>query len=174
LEAIVFALNGARVLLIDSDLRRPSVHLRFRIANKVGLTSVLTGKSTLQEAIVPVGAVPTLHLLPAGPIAPMPAELLGSLQMQRLVEGLRSSYDFILIDTPPAVLVSISDGVVLVLRYGQASRNVVARASEILLRSGAHLLGVVLNAVDLQSSDYAEYYGRAYNDYYQSRVDVEE
>jgi succinoglycan biosynthesis transport protein ExoP len=181
LEAIVFALNGARVLLIDSDLRRPSVHLRFRIANKVGLTSVLTGKSPLHEAIVPVEAVPSLHLLPAGPIAPMPAELLGSLQMQRLIEGLRASYDFILIDTPPvltvtdaAVLVSISDGVVLVLRYAQSSRNVVARASEILLRSGAHLLGVVLNAVDLQSSDYAEYYGRAYNDYYQSRVDVEE
>jgi polysaccharide biosynthesis transport protein len=181
LEAIVFALNGARVLLIDSDLRRPSVHLRFRIGNKVGLTSVLTGKSLLHEAIVSVPAVPSLHILPAGPIAPMPAELLGSLQMQRLVEGLRASYDFILIDTPPvltvtdaAVLVSISDGVVLVLRYGQASRNVVARASEILLRSGAHLLGVVLNAVDLQSSDYAEYYGRAYNDYYQSRVDVEE
>jgi polysaccharide biosynthesis transport protein len=181
LESIVFALNGARVLLIDSDLRRPSVHLRFRIANKVGLTSVLTGKAGLEEAIVPVAALPALHLLPAGPIAPMPAELLGSLQMQRLVEGLRSSYDFILIDTPPvltvtdaAVLVSVSDGVVLVLRYGQATRNVVARASEILLRSGAHLLGVVLNAVDLQSSDYAEYYGRAYNDYYQSRVDVEE
>jgi capsular exopolysaccharide synthesis family protein len=181
LEAIVFALNGARVLLIDSDLRRPSVHLRFRIGNKVGLTSVLTGKTPLQDAIVPMPAVPSLHILPAGPIAPMPAELLGSLQMQRLVEGLRATYDFILIDTPPvltvtdaAVLVSISDGVVLVLRYGQASRNVVARASEILLRSGAHLLGVVLNAVDLQSSDYAEYYGRAYNDYYQSRVDVEE
>jgi succinoglycan biosynthesis transport protein ExoP len=181
LESIVFALNGARVLLIDSDLRRPSVHLRFRIGNKIGLTSVLTGKSLLEEAIVPVSGVPSLHVLPAGPIAPMPAELLGSLQMQRLVESLRSSYDFILIDTPPvltvtdaAVLVSVSDGVVLVLRYGQASRNVVARASEILLRSGAHLLGVVLNAVDLQSSDYAEYYGRAYNDYYQSRVDVEE
>jgi polysaccharide biosynthesis transport protein len=181
LESIVFALNGARVLLIDSDLRRPSVHLRFRIANKVGLTSVLTGKAGLEEAIVPVTALPSLHILPAGPIAPMPAELLGSLQMQRLVEGLRSNYDFILIDTPPvltvtdaAVLVSVSDGVVLVLRYGQATRNVVARASEILLRSGAHLLGVVLNAVDLQSSDYAEYYGRAYNDYYQSRVDVEE
>src|SRR5271154_1334832 len=181
LESIVFALNGARVLLIDSDLRRPSVHLRFRIANKVGLTSVLTGKAGAEEAIVPVTALPSLHILPAGPIAPMPAELLGSLQMQRLGEGLRANYDFILIDTPPvltvtdaAVLVSISDGGVLVLRYGQASRNVVARASEILLRSGAHLLGVVLNAVDLQSSDYAEYYGRAYNDYYQSRVDVEE
>jgi polysaccharide biosynthesis transport protein len=181
LEAIVFALNGSRVLLIDSDLRRPSVHLRFRISNKIGLTSVLTGKTPLQEAIVTVPGVPTLHILPAGPLAPMPAELLGSLQMQRLIEGLRANYDFILIDTPPvltvtdaAVLVSISDGVVLVLRYGQASRNVVARASEILLRSGAHLLGVVLNAVDLQSSDYAEYYGRAYNDYYQSRVDGEE
>ncbi|HET6215819.1 MAG TPA: polysaccharide biosynthesis tyrosine autokinase, partial [Acidobacteriaceae bacterium] len=147
LESIVFALNGARVLLIDSDLRRPSVHLRFRIANKIGLTSVLTGKTALQEAIVSVPGVPSLHVLPAGPVAPMPAELLGSLQMQRLVEGLRANYDFILIDTPPvltvtdaAVLVSISDGVVLVLRYGQASRNVVARASEILLRSGAHLL----------------------------------
>jgi capsular exopolysaccharide synthesis family protein len=181
LESIVFALNGARVLLIDSDLRRPSVHLRFRITNKVGLTSVLTGKSSLEEAIVPIAAVPTLHVLPAGPIAPMPAELLGSLQMQRLVEGLRAKYDFILIDTPPvltvtdaAVLVSISDGVVLVLRYGQASRNVVARASEVLLRSGAHLLGVVLNAVDLESSDYSEYYGRAYNDYYSSRADTEE
>jgi polysaccharide biosynthesis transport protein len=181
LESIVFALNGARVLLIDSDLRRPSVHLRFRIGNKVGLTSVLTGKALLEEAIVAVPALPSLHILPAGPIAPMPAELLGSVQMQRIVEGLRASYDFILIDTPPvltvtdaAVLVSVSDGVVLVLRYGQATRNVVARASEILLRSGAHLLGVVLNAVDLQSSDYAEYYGRAYNDYYQSRVDVEE
>jgi polysaccharide biosynthesis transport protein len=181
LEAIVFALNGARVLLIDSDLRRPSVHLRFRIANKVGLTSVLAGKTPLQEAITAVPGLASLHILPAGPVAPMPAELLGSLQMQRLIEGLRANYDFILIDTPPvltvtdaAVLVSISDGVVLVLRYGQASRNVVARASEILLRSGAHLLGVVLNAVDLQSSDYAEYYGRAYNDYYQSRVDVEE
>jgi polysaccharide biosynthesis transport protein len=181
LEAIVFALNGARVLLIDSDLRRPSVHLRFRISNKVGLTSVLTGKAQLQEAIVPMSSVPSLHILPAGPIAPMPAELLGSLQMQRLVEGLRANYDFILIDTPPvltvtdaAVLVSISDGVVLVLRYAEASRNVVARASEILLRSGAHLLGVVLNAVDLQSSDYVEYYGRAYNDYYESRADAEE
>jgi polysaccharide biosynthesis transport protein len=181
LEAIVFALNGARVLLIDSDLRRPSVHLRFRIANKIGLTSVLAGKTPLQDAITVVPGLASLHILPAGPVAPMPAELLGSLQMQRLIEGLRANYDFILIDTPPvltvtdaAVLVSISDGVVLVLRYGQASRNVVARASEILLRSGAHLLGVVLNAVDLQSSDYAEYYGRAYNDYYQSRVDVEE
>jgi capsular exopolysaccharide synthesis family protein len=181
LESIVFALNGARVILIDSDLRRPSVHLRFRIGNQVGLTSVLTGKATLQDAIQTVAAVPTLDILPAGPIAPMPAELLGSPQMQSLIDSLRPIYDFILIDTPPvltvtdaAVLVSLSDGVVLVLRYGQTSRNVVARASEILLRSGAHLFGVVLNAVDLKSSDYAEYYGRAYNDYYQSKVDVAE
>ncbi|HEV2272598.1 MAG TPA: polysaccharide biosynthesis tyrosine autokinase [Acidobacteriaceae bacterium] len=181
LESIVFALNGSRVLLIDADLRRPSVHLRFRFPNKVGLTSVLTGKSSLEDAIVVAPSVPTLHVLPAGPIAPMPAELLGSPQMRKLVEDLRPSYDFILIDTPPvltvtdaAVLVTVSDGAVLVLRYGDASRNVVARASEILLRSGAHLLGVVLNAVNLQSSDYAEYYGRAYNDYYQSRADVDE
>lgn len=181
LEAIVFALNGARVVLVDADLRRPSVHLRFRTGNKIGLTTVLTGKSTLREALVTVPSVPTLHVLPSGPLAPMPAELLGSPEMAKLVQDLRAEYDFILIDTPPiltvtdaAVLVSLSDGVVLVLRYGQASRNVVARASEILLRSGAHLLGVVMNAVDLRSSEYSEYYGRAYNDYYQSRPDGEE
>lgn len=181
LESIVFALNGGRVLLIDADLRRPSVHLRFRIPNKLGLTSVLTGKSRLEDAITPLRALPSLHILPAGPIAPMPAELLGSQQMKQLIGDLRSDYDFILIDTPPVltvtdatVLVGSSDGVVMVLRYGQASRNVVARASEILLRSGAQLLGVVLNEVDLQSSDYAEYYGRAYNDYYSSRADIED
>lgn len=180
LEAVVFALNGARVLLIDSDLRRPTVHLRFRIPNQVGLTSVLTGKCSAEEAVVNLPSIPSLDILPAGPIAPMPAELLGSSQMRALVEGFRSHYDFILIDTPPiltvtdpAVMVPVSDGVVLVLRYGEASRNVAARASEVLLRSGAHLLGVVLNAVDLKSSDYSEYYGRAYNDYYQSRVDTE-
>lgn len=180
LEAVVFALNGARVLLIDSDLRRPSVHLRFRIPNQVGLTSVLTGKCSPEEAVVNLPSVPSLDVLPAGPIAPMPAELLGSSQMRALVDGFRSRYDFILIDTPPvltvtdaAVMVPVSDGVVLVLRYGEASRNVAARATEVLLRSGAHLLGVVLNAVDLNSSDYSEYYGRAYNDYYQSRVDTE-
>jgi capsular exopolysaccharide synthesis family protein len=181
LEAIVFALNSGKVLLMDADLRRPSVHLRFRIPNKVGLTSVLTGKSSLQDALVRLPGAPGLDILPSGPVAPMPAELLGSQQMADLIQGLRSTYDFILIDTPPvltvtdaAVLVSVSDGAVIVLRYGQASRNVVARASEILLRSGAHLLGVVLNAVDLESSDYAEYYGRAYNDYYQSRTDADE
>lgn len=181
LESVVFALNGSRVLLIDSDLRRPSVHLKFRIPNKVGLTSVLTGKASLAEAIVTIPSVPLLRVLPAGPIAPMPAELLGSLQMQQMLEELRPSYDFILIDTPPvltvtdaAVLVSLSDGVVLVVRYGQSSRNVVVRASEILLRSGAHLLGVVLNEVNLRSAEYAEYYGRAYNDYYRTRDDGED
>lgn len=180
LEAVVFALNGARVLLIDSDLRRPTVHVRFRIPNQVGLTSVLTGKCSPEEAIVNVRSVPSLDILPAGPIAPMPAELLGSSQMRALVDGFRSRYDFILIDTPPiltvtdaAVMVPVSDGVVLVLRYGEASRNVAARATEVLLRSGAHLLGVVLNAVDLKSADYSEYYGRSYNDYYQSRVDTD-
>lgn len=181
LESIIFALNGSRVVLIDSDLRRPSVHLRFRIENRIGLTSVLTGKASIEEALYAVPSLPSLHVLPAGPVAPMPAELLGSPQMQALIERLRPAYDFILIDTPPvltvtdaAVLVSLSDGIVMVLRYGQTSRNVVGRASEILLRSGAHLFGVVLNAVDLRSSEYAEYYGRAYHDYYQTRVDSDD
>lgn len=173
LESITLALSGARVLLIDADLRRPSVHARFKIPNRIGLSSVLSGKSTIEEALYTLPSVPSLQVLPAGPVAPMPAELLGSSEMQYLLASLRQKYDFILIDTPPvltvtdaAVLVSLSDGAILVLRYGETGKNAIARTNFTLKRAGAHILGVVINAVDYKSPDYSEYYGRSYRDYY--------
>lgn len=176
LSAIILALSGARVLLLDADLRRPSVHTRFKIANRVGLSSILSGKATPEEAIYQYPKVPTLQILPAGPIAPMPAELLGSKEMHNLVDSLRSRYDFVVMDTPPVltvadamILVPVSDGVALVLRYGETTSNVAVRSRDLLLRSGANLLGTILNAVDYKSPDYAEYYGRSYKDYYTYR-----
>jgi capsular exopolysaccharide synthesis family protein len=177
LMAITFALNGSRVLLIDADLRRPSVHLRFRMGKGLGLSSVLSGKAKLGEAIVPWADLPNLHILPSGPVPPLPSELLGSNQMATLLESLRPDYDFILIDTPPVLAVTdasilgrLTDAAVLIIRYGTAQRHVVQRCIDLLDRSGTHLLGVAVNAVDFNAPEYSEYYGRKYYEYYGERT----
>jgi polysaccharide biosynthesis transport protein len=183
LEAIIFALNGSRVLLIDADLRRPAVHLRVRgesiytnSSHNMGLSSVLSGKATLKEAIQAWPEQPNLHLLLAGPLPPLPSELLGSKQMEDLLTELRKQYDFIFIDTPPVLTVTdasvigrLADAAVLVVRYGEARRQVIARSVELLQRSGTNLLGVALNMVDFGAPEYSEYYGRQYYNYYGSR-----
>lgn len=176
LMAITFALNGSRVLLIDADLRRPAVHLRFRMSKGLGLSSVLSGKASPSEAIIPWADLPNLHLLPSGPVPPLPSELLGSKQMDDLLVELREEYDFVLIDTPPVLAVTdasilgrLSDAAILIIRYGTAQRHVVQRCIDLLDRSGTHLLGVAVNAVDLKSPEYSEYYGRKYYDYYGER-----
>ncbi len=176
LTAITFALNGSRVLLIDADLRRPSVHLRFRIGKGQGLSSVLSGESSMPEAIVAWKDLPNLHVLPSGPIPPLPSELLGSKQMEEALAGLRDQYDFIIIDTPPVLAVTdasvlgrLTDATILILRYGSAQRHVAQRCVDVLDRSGALILGVAVNAVDFKAPEYSEYYGRKYNEYYGER-----
>lgn len=176
LIAITFALNGSRVLLIDSDLRRPSVHLRFRMGKGLGLSSVLSGKATYKEAIAEWPDLPSLHIMTSGPVPPLPSELLGSRQMEELVEKLRLEYDFVLIDTPPvlavtdaSILARLTDAAILIIRYGAAQRHVVQRGIDLLDRSGAHLLGVAVNAVDFNAPEYSEYYGRKYYEYYGER-----
>ncbi|WP_158748686.1 polysaccharide biosynthesis tyrosine autokinase [Acidobacterium sp. S8] len=178
LGSIIFSLNGPRVLLIDADMRRPTAHLRFHISNRIGLSSVLSGKATLKEAIQSWEAHPNFHILSSGPIPPLPSELLGSNQMRDLLEQARSQYDFVFIDTPPVlavtdatILAGLADCAILVVRYGQARRHVVSRTVELLERSRAHMLGVVVNLVDFRSPEYAEYYGRKYNDYYGERTE---
>jgi capsular exopolysaccharide synthesis family protein len=183
LEAIIFALNGAKVLLIDADLRRPAVHLRVKgeyidasSSRNVGLSSVLSGKTTWKEAVQVWPELPNLHLLLAGPLPPLPSELLGSKQMENLIADLRLEYDFIFIDTPPVLTVTdasvlgrLADGAVLIVRYGEARRQVISRSVELLQRSGANLLGVALNMVDFGAPEYSEYYGRQYYNYYGPR-----
>ena len=176
LFAITLALSGARVLIIDADLRRATVHRRFSVGNKTGLSTALSGKSTVKESIVEWPKMPSVHIMPAGPTPPLPSELLGSKQMEDMITALRPDYDFIILDTPPALAVTdslvisrVTDAVILIVRYGVVQRHVAQRTIDLFARSGAHFLGVAVNAVDLKSPEYSEYYGRKYSDYYGSR-----
>jgi capsular exopolysaccharide synthesis family protein len=174
LTAITLALNGARVLLLDADLRRPTQQSRFKTAGRLGLSSCLSGSTSVEECLYAVPSLPSLHVLAAGPVPPMPAELLGSQKMTDLLAECRKKYDFVILDTPPvltvtdaSVLSSASDGVLLILRYGKSKHNTINRCIETLLRSGGQILGAVVNAVDQKSVDYSAYYGDSYNSYYE-------
>jgi capsular exopolysaccharide synthesis family protein len=164
--AAVLAQGEARVLLIDADLRRPSIHHRFGLTSRSGLSTVLAGTSRLEEAIQRVPELPNLDILPSGPVPPFPTEMLGSEAMRRLMEGFAETYAYVVIDSPPILSVTdaiiigrMADSVVLVIRHGRANKNIMRRARDLLLRSGAPLAGLVLNAVDLNSPEYYGYYG---------------
>ena len=175
--ACVLAQGDARVLIIDADLRRPNVHHRFGLNARVGLTTLLTGATTIQESIQAVPEIPHLDVLPSGPVPPFPTEMLSSEAMQTLLAKVCEGYTHVLIDSPPilsvtdgVVLARDADAVVLVVRHGKSSKHVVRRARDLLVRSGAPITGVVLNAVDLNSPEYYGYYG--YSGYSYSSVDA--
>src|SRR5579863_4997608 len=179
-SAIVLAQKGTRVLLIDADLRRPSIHKTLGMGPKVGLSNVLTGTASLQQAIIPSTILPDLFLLPAGTPPPNPAELLASTKMKNVLDELRKHYDHIVIDSPPtlsvtdAVVMSTdADAVVLVIRSGHTTKPALRRARDILLQVNARVCGVLVNAVDLNSPDYYyhyEYQGKYGRNYYQEEV----
>ena len=174
--AIVLAQRGTRVLLIDADLRRPSIHKTLGMGPRIGLSNVLTGSSTVEQAIVRSGVLPNLFVLPAGTPPPNPAELLGSSNMKNILDQLREQYDHIVVDTPPtlsvtdAVIMSIwADRVILVIRSGHTTKQALRRARDTLMQVNARVCGVLMNAVDLHSPDYYyyhEYRGKYGNGYY--------
>ena len=163
--ATVLAQKGTRVLLIDADLRRPSIHKTLGMGPRAGLSNVLTGGTTAQQATVRSALLPNLFILPAGTPPPNPAELLASSQMMDLLAELRDQYDHIIVDTPPTlsvtdavVLSTRADAVVLVIRSGQTTKPALRRSRDILAQVNARVAGVLLNAVDLDSPDYYYYY----------------
>jgi len=166
--ACILAQGGARVLLLDADLRRPTIHHRFGLTGKLGLTTLLAGSSTLEESVQHIAEAPNLDILPSGPVPPFPTEMLGSEAMRTLMERLGQQYDHVVIDSPPvlsvtdAVVVGRSvDAVVLVIRHGKSNKHALQRARDLLMRSGALMAGLVLNAVDMTSHDYYGYYGNS-------------
>ncbi len=174
--AIVLAQKGVRVLLMDADLRRPSVHKTLGMGPRSGLSNVLTGSATAEQTITTSPLLPSLFIMPAGTPPPNPAELLASSNMRDLITELRGMYDHIVIDTPPTlsvtdavVLSPRADATILVIRSGQTTKQALRRARDILMQVNAHVAGVLLNAVDLTSPDYYYYYeyqGK-YGQYYQ-------
>src|SRR5580700_5586448 len=163
--ALVLAQKGVRVLLIDADLRRPSIHKILGMGPRSGLSNVLTGSATLQQTITRSSILPNLYILPAGTPPPNPAELLASTNMRDVLEELRGQYDHIVVDTPPTlsvtdavVLSPRADAIVLVIRSGQTTKQALRRSRDILTQVNAKVSGVLLNAVDLSSPDYYYYY----------------
>ena len=165
--ACVMAQNhNVRVLMIDGDLRRPTIHHRLGLNGKIGLTSVLTGMATLEQAVQTIEDIPNLDILVSGPVPPFPTEMLGSETMKNLLQQCRGIYTHIVIDSPPllsvtdgVLLANDSDAVVLIVRHGRSTKHTVRRARDLLVRANSPITGVAINAVDLSSPEYYGYYG---------------
>lgn len=168
--AVALAESGKRVILVDTDLRRPTLHRIFELPNERGVTSALLNpeSSELHQHLAPT-EVPNLQLMPCGPIPPNPAELLSSRRMAALIGALKAECDIVLFDTPPllvfadaALLARACDGVILTARAYTTRLGALRQASEQLTQAGARLLGVVLNGVATprgKQHSYYYYYG---------------
>jgi polysaccharide biosynthesis transport protein len=170
--AVTLAQLGDRTLLIDGDLRKPGVGrlLSLGSGKYAGLSSYLAGVSSLDLVTIQHPTIPNLSAIPTGPLPPNPADLLSSHKLTEAIAELRSKFKFIVIDSPPimaatdAVILSVkADGVLLVVRSGETPKEAFTRTRELLLSVKAHLLGVVLNAVDSSAPDY--YYSYRYYPY---------
>lgn len=170
--AASLASSGGRVVLIDADLRRPSVSKHFNLdRNLPGLVEVLTGQRQLEEVAIQSN-IKRVTVIPSGRIPPNPAELIGSHEMLTLLDRLVAEYEYVVVDSPPVLPVTDSvvlsrfvDGVLLVVRGGATPRRVVGDAKNRLLSVGARVIGTVLNDVDISGGDYY-YYNRYYHSYY--------
>ncbi len=168
---VAMAQSGNRVLMIDSDMRRPRLHKAFGVPNDLGVSSLIVGEGKMDEAIKST-EVPGLFILPCGPIPPNPAELLHTRAFGDLLQTLCQKFDRILLDSPPVgavadamVLSTQCDGVILVVRAGKVHRDIVRRTVRTLKAVSAPLFGALLNGVNVAQGKYGEYYGVSYRYY---------
>lgn len=162
--AIVLAQQENRVLLVDADLRKPSIHYAFKVSNIDGLTNVLTKEVELDRAIRQT-TIHNLSLLTSGPKPPNPSEILSSNSMEILMGRLKEMFDFVIYDTPPAlavtdsqVLASKCDGVILVVASGKTNKELAAKSLDVLKQARGHILGAVVNGVELSKKEYYREY----------------
>ena len=163
--AVTFAQAGKKVLFVDADMRKPTVHYTFRLPNAAGLSTVLTNQITVEEVIRETD-IDNLYVITSGPIPPNPSELLGSKTMTYLIEKLKEAFDLIVFDAPPTLSVTDAqilsnemDGTVLVIDAGYTEKEAITKAKELLDQADAKILGVVLNNYTNSSGEYYEYYG---------------
>jgi protein-tyrosine kinase len=172
---VVAAEGGSRVCLIDSDLRRPTLHRVFGVTNTRGLSTALLHNLPLADVAQPT-RTPSLSIVTSGPLPPNPSELVGSRRMRELIAATATDFDLVLCDSPPIIsvtdgiaLAAQCDGVVLVIRAGAIAHDAIRRATEQIEAVKSRVLGVLLNNVDLRrDGHYYQYYRyyRAYQGYY--------
>ena len=162
--AIVFAQEGKKVLLIDADMRKPTLHYTFHATNSPGLSGVLSKQWNLKDVLKETN-IEGMHLITSGEIPPNPAELLGSESMDALLEEIKRRYDIIILDTPPIlgiadaqILSNKCDGTILIISAGSTKKESALRAKNVLQTSRANLIGTVLNNFKV-GSDHYYYYG---------------
>lgn len=162
--AVTFAQQGKKVLIVDADLRLPTVHTTFKAPNMMGLTNVLTKQKTITEAVYKT-EIKNLHVLSSGPIPPNPSELISSQSMRDFLEIVQKEYDIVLFDSPPLlavadaqILANICQGIVMVISSGKTGTEKAAKAKEILNTAKGKLLGAVLNRKKMAEQNYY-YYG---------------
>lgn len=166
--AVVTAQAGKKTLLIDCDQRKPRQHKIFNVSNSTGLSNFLAGETGMAEAIQKT-KIENLMLLPAGTRPPNPSELLASEKMKNFVSSLRNSLDFVIIDTPPLLMVTdaqllsgYTDGYLLAISSGEADRDAAAKARELLENVNGRILGAVLNKLKVDEKGYYAYYSKYY------------
>lgn len=161
-----FAAQGKQVLLVDTDMRKPTVHRVFRVENHPGLTNLLTDRSLGLDSVTRQSYVPGLNYITCGIIPPNPSELLQSNRMNELIQEMKAAYDLVIFDNPPLLAVTDAqimatkvDGTIVVIPQGKTKKNELEQAAELLERVNANVLGTVLNKVDNDSDTYY-YYGQ--------------
>jgi capsular exopolysaccharide synthesis family protein len=170
--AAALAQGGKKVILVDTDMRRPSVYWRLGLSDKKGLSEFLTGLESLSEVTQKHKTLTTLDVIPSGMCPPLPADLLASDQMKQFVQHLREEYDYVIFDTPPVlsvtdplIVATLADGLVLVIRQGYCTRAMLLRATEVFRDVEVKVYGFVLNGVDASLPEYYGYLGYYSYDY---------
>jgi capsular exopolysaccharide synthesis family protein len=177
--ATVFAQNGSRVLVVDSDLRRPSLHKILKVSNSIGLTNVLMKQNTLEE-VIQTSSLASLDFMPSGKLPSSSMGVLSSAQMKELIRDLKRRYDYVFFDSPPimgvsdaSILASEVDSVLQVIQYRRYPQPMTIRAKQMIEKVGGNLLGIVLNNINMASDENYYYYSGYYYDYYSKSDDSE-
>ncbi|MFV0560033.1 MAG: CpsD/CapB family tyrosine-protein kinase [Enterococcus sp.] len=164
--AVVFANSGKKVLLVDADLRKPTVALTFKVPNADGLSTLLGSRYTTTASCLQESGIENLTILPSGPKPPNPSEMLGSNRMVELMHELEREFDLILFDMPPVatvtdaqILAARTDGTILVVRERQTKKQAVLRAKSLLDIAQANIIGVIYNGANKTDDSNYYYYG---------------
>lgn len=163
--AVSMVSSGKRVIIVDCDIRRPTIHKVFLRSNSKGLTSILVKNKKIDGNVIST-KIPNLYVLPSGPTIPNPSEILGSKNMKELLIQLSNDYDMVLIDTPPLsylsdaqILSALAQGTIIVTAYGKLDENELLSAKEKIENVGGKILGVVINKIpNINNSNHGDYY----------------